>query len=57
MNLLDIGIIGGADGPTEILIGKSEDIYRLASYVGIISVAVIVCICLIIYFVRKHDNK
>lgn len=57
MKLLDMGIIGGADGPTAILIGKTEDIDRLSSFIGIASIAVIVCVCLIIYFTRKHDDK
>ena len=48
--LLTIGIIGGADGPTEILLSGKRSIWELVA--GVIFAAVIIGIIL---FIRKKN--
>ena len=50
MPLLTIGIIGGADSPTEILLSGKRSIWELAA--GVIFAAVIIGIIL---FIRKKN--
>ena len=47
----DIGIIGGADGPTSVIVSTSGDIWI---YVGIAAVAAIIITALLI---KKRRNK
>ena len=47
---MDIGIIGGADGPTSVLVSTSSDLWI---YAAIAAVVVIVAVVLIIKKRRK----
>ena len=47
----DIGIIGGADGPTSVIVSTSDDIWI---YVGI---AVMAAIIIGAFIIKKRKNK
>ncbi len=50
---MDIGIIGGADGPTSVLVSKSTGILSVIIS-GIVLLAVIAAVSVIIILIRKH---
>ncbi|MDO5548272.1 MAG: hypothetical protein Q4F79_07270 [Eubacteriales bacterium] len=50
-NLVSVGIIGGADGPTEIYV-TSSPLGNLVAAVGIVCVAV-----LVVCAVRRHKKR
>ncbi len=48
-----VGIIGGADGPTAVLVGSSFPIMIPAIIVGVIAVVAVVSV--VIYLISKKD--
>lgn len=50
---MDIGIIGGSDGPTSVFIASSYSWYEIA----IIAIVCILAIGLIVWLIRKNKKK
>ncbi len=53
MNLLSIGVIGGADGPTAILV--TSNISTELIIIGIATIVVLIAI--VVWIIKRHKKK